>query len=70
MSFVVYRIEVYEGRDGDWYWRMVANNGKTIADGAEGYENRSNALRAAKRMVAIMRGVGAGTIGIDIDVLT
>ena len=31
-----------------WYWSLVAGNGKTIADGSEGYKTKSNAMRAAE----------------------
>ena len=52
-------IEVYEGTDwqglsGLWYWRLVARNGKTVADGAEGYASVSNARRAARRVQKLM----------------
>lgn len=47
-------LEVYEGKRAHdakpkFYWRLVAANGKTIADGSEGYASRSNAKRAARR---------------------
>ena len=29
-----------------WYWRLVASNGRKIADSAEGYSTRHNVLRA------------------------
>ena len=35
--------EVYEGNDGDYYWRLRDSNGEIIADGAEGYVSKSNA---------------------------
>lgn len=41
--------EVYRGRDGMWYWRLWAGNGRVIADGSEGYAKSSNARRAAYR---------------------
>jgi uncharacterized protein YegP (UPF0339 family) len=39
MRFILY-IDVA----GYWRWRLVASNGKTVADSAEGYYNRSDAL--------------------------
>lgn len=30
--------EVYQDKTGDWRWRLVAINGRVIADSAEGYE--------------------------------
>lgn len=54
------KIEIYQSahwmRD-NWYWRAVAHNGKTIADGAEGYANKSNCQRAARRFINRMRSM-------------
>lgn len=36
--------EVYVGKDGDWRWRIVASNGRIVADSAEGYEDRADCL--------------------------
>lgn len=36
------RFKVYKGQNGDWYWRLVADNGKIIADSAEGYRNKAD----------------------------
>lgn len=44
-------IEVYQGRDGDWYWRQ-RKKGRITADGSEGYANKWNAKRAARRIGA------------------
>jgi len=35
-------IEVYKGRDGKFYWRARARNGKIVADGSQGYKSKSN----------------------------
>lgn len=43
------RFDVYQGRDNFWRWRLVAGNGKIIADSGEGYSSEYNAVRAAKR---------------------
>jgi uncharacterized protein YegP (UPF0339 family) len=37
----------------DWYWHVIAPNGRLIADGAEGYKKRSGAIRAAQRFIAV-----------------
>lgn len=34
---------------GQWYWRLVARNGKTVADGAEGYQRRAACMRMAMK---------------------
>jgi len=43
------KIAVYQGRDRQWYLRLVARNGEIVLD-SEGYSTKSNAKRAAKRL--------------------
>lgn len=43
--------EIYEARRGlalrkQWRWRIRAANGRIVANGGEGYNNRSDLLRA------------------------
>ncbi len=45
MKFVVYR-----DRIGEYRWRLVATNGRTVGDSGEGYDSRSNARRAAENV--------------------
>ncbi len=47
-------IEVFSSHGCVWYWRLRARNGEIVADGAEGYATRGNALRAARRSQKIM----------------
>lgn len=42
----VYRI--YQDAAGEWRWRLVAVNGKIVADSGEGYTRASDAERAAQ----------------------
>jgi len=42
--------EVYEDRGGQWRWRLVHRNGNIIADGGEGYSDRSAADDAVERV--------------------
>lgn len=42
------KFELYEDKAGEWRWRLVAKNGKTIADSGEGYHGQGNARRALK----------------------
>jgi len=53
MRKATYYLVVFNGRGGDWYWRVTAPNGRKIADGAEGYARRSGAVRAAKRFILV-----------------
>lgn len=48
------RFEILRGRRGGYYWRLRARNGKIIADGSEQYANRSNAIRALRRVVDLV----------------
>ena len=43
------KIEIYSDKAASWRWRLVASNGKTIADSGEGYASLSNAKRAARK---------------------
>lgn len=40
-------LEVYEGRDGEWYWRLRAANGEPVASG-EGYVSKAGALEGIR----------------------
>lgn len=43
------KIEVFKGKDGQWYVRVVGANGKTVTI-TEGYANKANAKRSARMM--------------------
>lgn len=43
------RVTVYQDDAGEWRWRRRSANGRTVADGAEGYARKDGALRAARR---------------------
>ncbi len=38
--------DLYEDNAGEWRWRLLARNGRIIADGGEGYASRANGQRA------------------------
>ena len=40
------RFTVYRDAAGEWRWRLVATNGRTIADSGEGYVNRQDCIDA------------------------
>lgn len=46
--------QVHKGSDGQWYWRLVAKNGETISDSAEGYRRRSACKNAIERVKAVV----------------
>ena len=56
------RFRVYEDGAGEWRWRLVAGNGRVIADSGEGYRHRQDCLHAIE-LVKDSRGAsveGAG----------
>lgn len=55
----VYEFVKYRDANGEWRWRLVAANGKRVADSAEGYKTKAGVERAIDRMmdaVMIVRG--------------
>lgn len=34
------KFELYQSPNGEWRWRLVAPNGRTIADSGEGYSSK------------------------------
>ena len=42
--------ELFEDAAGEYRWRLVAPNGRIVADSGEGYATRSNARRALERV--------------------
>jgi uncharacterized protein YegP (UPF0339 family) len=36
-----YKLEIYKDTKKEYRWRMKARNGKIVADGSEGYKNKS-----------------------------
>lgn len=45
-----FKFEIYFDKNGEWRWRLVANNKKIIADSGEGYESRYACRNAAKKL--------------------
>ena len=41
------KIELFKGKDGQWYWRVRASNGQIFCT-SEGYVSYGNAERAAE----------------------
>lgn len=49
------RFETYQDKAGEWRWRLRAANGLIVADSAESYAKKANALRAATAVRALLR---------------
>jgi uncharacterized protein YegP (UPF0339 family) len=43
-------LEVYKGKDDDWWWRAVAKNGNIVAASSQGYVNKSDCIANAKML--------------------
>ena len=48
-----YTGEVTQGKNGDWYWKLVAKNGNIVASGGEGYKNRKVAIQMLQNIVEL-----------------
>ncbi len=42
------RYRIYRDSIGQWRWRLVAANGRIVADSGEGYVRRRDCLRGIK----------------------
>jgi uncharacterized protein YegP (UPF0339 family) len=40
--------QLYRDRSNEWRWRLKAQNGRIIADSAEGYINKNDCLNAIR----------------------
>jgi uncharacterized protein len=38
------KFEVYKDKGGQWRWRLLASNGKSIAESGEGYKEKKDCL--------------------------
>ena len=44
------RFSVYQDKAGEWRWRLIAGNGKTVCDSGEGYGRRAACVYAVDRV--------------------
>lgn len=47
-----YEFNKFEDKTGQWRWRLVAGNGRIVADSAEGYATEANVDRAIEALHA------------------
>lgn len=45
-----YRLELFKGKDSEWYFRLVVK-GDTLLVGMDGYHSNSNCRRACRRVI-------------------
>lgn len=46
--------DIFEDKAGQWRWRLIADSGRIVADGAEGYTRKADVERAVH---AVIQGV-------------
>jgi uncharacterized protein YegP (UPF0339 family) len=44
----MYRIIVFQGDNGQWYWHLMAPNNRSIAASGEGFVTRAGAVESAE----------------------
>jgi uncharacterized protein YegP (UPF0339 family) len=53
-------IDIYQDGSGEWRWRLVAGNGKTVADSGEGYRDRLDCLHGARVATTLLVSAAVG----------
>lgn len=59
------KIHVYQDLRGEWRWRLVAANGRVVADGSEGYSTKENLSRAVDTLLNAFHE-GVDVVGEDV----
>lgn len=61
------KFEYYQSKRGQqlWWWRLVAKNGRIIADSGEGYASAGNCRRAISRVKSL---IGGALLNFDVPV--
>ena len=49
------KFQIYKDKKGEWRWRLVARNGRIVADSAEGYKTKWGAWKAVKTVIEIVK---------------
>ena len=57
------RFEIYRDKKKEYRWRLVAKNGKTIADSGEGYKRRAGCMKAISSLRIKVSGAEVVEIG-------
>lgn len=51
-------IEFYQDAENEWRWRVIAGNGKIVADSSEGYQRKSDCVTGAKIATTLLVNSG------------
>jgi uncharacterized protein YegP (UPF0339 family) len=46
-----YTVEYYKDEANEWRWRVIASNGRIVADGGEGYKTKFFCAKDIKRLI-------------------
>lgn len=57
----MFEVELYEDLRGEWRWRLLAENGRIVADSSEGYTRKDAARGMARRIFDGALSVDPGT---------
>lgn len=49
------RFEIFQGKNGQWYWRLKARNNQIVAQ-SEGYTRKHGAWRSAVKVLDTIKG--------------
>ena len=50
------KIQFYKSKkNGQWYWRAIAKNGRKVAGGCEGYKQLGMCIKGFKSLVLIIK---------------
>jgi uncharacterized protein YegP (UPF0339 family) len=44
------KLELYKDVDKEWRWRVIARNGRTVAERTEGYRKRATMKKTLRRL--------------------
>ena len=51
------KFDKYQDSAGDWRWRLLAKNGRIVADSAEGYGTRRDLSRAIRMVINAIKAM-------------
>ena len=50
----MYKFDLYKDGAEEWRWRLLAPNGKVVADGGEGYTERNDCVEGISRVTSAL----------------
>jgi uncharacterized protein YegP (UPF0339 family) len=65
-----YKIEMWEGLDGQWYWHIASNKNGQIVLTSEGYASKSNCKRSVSKIMSSIAGPDWKTKYLFVTLLT